>query len=376
MTISGRSSLAVECDDRKQIIDFWDRYSNQFSIYTRDALQNNEWMGKKLKGLFPDMNNLRIADLGTGAGFVAISFAQLGHEVVATDISEKMLEEAEKNAREYDVKIDFRLDDIEHTKLEKGYFDLVVLRDVIYNIKDIRRVSSEVVELIRPGGYLVVIDGNYFLHFHDEDYLHRHDYYYIRDRMGEYQKMTDMSDVQYQELEDLVKTFEVNRVCRPYGDLYLLTRLGLKNITIVCNDVDDYKKLTEDGWVKVPVRYTLTGQKPYDHEEFTTKKDYYVDDLFKDKEVTEQDLSKVFEALSNPDRVKILNVLKDGPTSVSTISETVKLSEKMTSYHLTLMRDLGIVKSEKKGREVIYSHTDLPAVLNLFKVAFEISSHH
>ena len=362
--------------DRRDIVDFWDRYSEQFSRYTRGTLEDNEWVGRKLSYLLPEVKNLRIADLGTGAGFVAISFAQLGHSVIATDISERMIEEARKNAEEYDVDIDFRLDDIEHTKLEKGYFDLVILRDVIFNIRDIRRVSSEVVDLIRPGGYLVVADGNYFLHCHDEDYMHRHDYHYIRDRMGEYQKMTEMSDSQYKELEDLVKTFEVNTVCRPYGDMYLLTRLGLKNTTISCDDADDYKKLTEDGWTQVPFRYTLVAQKPYDHDQFTSRTSYYVDDLFKEKKTTAQDLSKIFEALSNPDRVRILNVLNNGPANVGTISQAVKLSEKMTSYHLTLMKDLGIVKSEKVGRESIYSHTDMPAVLNLFKVAFEISSHH
>ena len=203
MSIPGHESFEDDYD-RRNIADFWDRYSEQFSRYTRGTLEDNEWVGRKLSHLLPEVKNLRIADLGTGAGFVAISFAQLGHSVIATDISERMIEEARKIAEEYDVDIDFRLDDIEHTKLEKGYFDLVILRDVIFNIRDIRRVSSEVVDLIRPGGYLVVADGNYFLHCHDEDYMHRHDYHYIRDRMGEYQKMTEMSDAQYKELEELV----------------------------------------------------------------------------------------------------------------------------------------------------------------------------
>ena len=376
MTISDQLSPDDGSDDQERIIDFWDCYSEQCSVFTKECLQNNEWVGKKLAILFPDMNNLRIADLGTGAGFVAISMAQLGHKVVATDISKKMLDEARKNAEEYGVKIDFILDDIEHTKLEKGFFDIVILRDVIFNIKDIRRVSAEVVDLVRPGGYLAVADGNYFLHCHDEDYLHRHDYYYVRDRKSEYQKMANMSDTQYNELEELVKSFEVNKVCRPYGDLYLLTRLGLRNISISCNDPEGYKKLTEDGWTEVPFRYTFVGQKPYENGETTAVKGRYADDMFKEKKVAAEDLSKVFEVLSNPDRVRILNVLKDGSANVGTISEAVKLSEKMTSYHLTLMRDVGIVKSEKNGREVIYSHTDMPAVLNLFKVAFEITSHH
>ena len=376
MTMADRVVSSTDGDDKDKVIDFWDRYSKPFSDYTRETLQFNDWVGKKISLLFPDINNLRVADIGTGAGFMAISLAQLGHDVVATDVSEKMLEEAIKNADEYGVKIDFRLDDIEHTKLEKEHFDIVILRDVIFNIKHIRGVSSEVIGLIRPGGYLFVADGNYFLHCHDEDYLHRHDYYYVRDRKSEYQKMIEMSDPYYRELEDIVKSFEVNTVCRPYTDLLLLTRFGLENITISCNDPDEYQRLTEYGWAKVPFRYTLVGQKPYDDGQSGFINGHFIENIFKEKEMVVENLSKVFDALSNPDRVKILSVLIEGPANVGTISKAVKLSEKMTSYHLTLMKDIGIVNSEKNGREVIYSHTDMPAALTLFKIAFEISSHH
>ena len=57
-----------------------------------------------------DLDGLRVLDLGTGSGVLAILASKLGAEsVVATDISERALRIARRNAELNGVKIDFRL---------------------------------------------------------------------------------------------------------------------------------------------------------------------------------------------------------------------------------------------------------------------------
>lgn len=364
----------IECT-KKRLIDFWNHYSKQQGEYTRNSLRTNDWVEAKLQLLCPNMKNMRIADIGTGAGFMAISLAQLGHQVVATDISEKMLEEARTIAAENNVSVEFVIDDIKDTKLQKGTFDIVILRDVIFNITDIDKTASNVVDLIRPGGYIMIADGNYFLYCHDDEYLHRNDYHLIRNREFEYQSMTEMSDEQYHELESIINTLEVNCKCRPYENLRILARMGIANISIACEDYDEYMKLTKDGWMKIPFRYSIVGQKPYDHPHFAELMKIYSNDMFLKDGASSSDLSRIFESLANPERIKIIMVLNDGPANVSTIANKIGLSEKITSYHLISMKDAGLVRSDKNGREVIYSHTDMMAVTNLLKIAFDITSH-
>jgi 2-polyprenyl-3-methyl-5-hydroxy-6-metoxy-1,4-benzoquinol methylase/DNA-binding transcriptional ArsR family regulator len=360
---------------KKRLIEFWDRYSEQQAEYTKSSLETNGWVAAKMQLLCPNMKNMKIADIGTGAGFMAISLAELGHTVIATDISEKMLEVAGSIAAERNLSIEFVKDDIEDTKLPKGAFDIVVLRDVVYNVTNLEKVAYNIVELIRPGGYLMIADGNYFLYCNDDEYQHRNDYHIVRNRECEYQTMTQMSDVQYRELESIISKLEVNYECRPFKDLNTLARLGIGNLSIACEDFDDYMKLTENGWMKLPFRYSIVGQKPYDHPHFAELMKVYSNDMFLKDGVSHEAMGKIFESLSNPDRIKIVQILNDGSSNVRNISEKLGLSEKMTSYHLNSMKDIGLVKSEKCGREVVYSHTDMVAVTNLLKIAHDFVSH-
>lgn len=74
-----------------------------------------------------NVRGARVLDLGTGSGFLAILASKLGaKEVVATDISERALRDAQKNAILNTVEnIDFRLGSL-YEPVEGECFDLIV----------------------------------------------------------------------------------------------------------------------------------------------------------------------------------------------------------------------------------------------------------
>jgi len=66
----------------------------------------------------------------------------------------------------------------------------------------------------------------------------------------------------------------------------------------------------------------------------------------------EADLIRV---LAHPKRLMIVDLLGSGPTTVTEISERLAMSLQNTSQHLRVMRDRGLVRARRDGREVRYA---------------------
>lgn len=61
---------------------------------------------------------------------------------------------------------------------------------------------------------------------------------------------------------------------------------------------------------------------------------------------------------SNPKRLRILHLLKDGEYSVSEISEETGIAQPTVSQHLRKMRDQGVVTRREAGLNKYYSIAD------------------
>jgi len=66
-------------------------------------------------------------------------------------------------------------------------------------------------------------------------------------------------------------------------------------------------------------------------------------------------LSDYLKAISDENRLAILNLLKQGPLCVCEIFPTLDIPQNLTSHHLRVLRDSGLVESERKGTNIIYS---------------------
>ncbi|MGQ0744098.1 MAG: ArsR/SmtB family transcription factor [Acidimicrobiales bacterium] len=61
-----------------------------------------------------------------------------------------------------------------------------------------------------------------------------------------------------------------------------------------------------------------------------------------------------FEALSNPNRHSILELLRDGPRSVGELADDMPISRPAVSRHLRLLREAGLVTEEPQGTRNVY----------------------
>jgi ArsR family transcriptional regulator, nickel/cobalt-responsive transcriptional repressor len=63
-------------------------------------------------------------------------------------------------------------------------------------------------------------------------------------------------------------------------------------------------------------------------------------------------------ALASPSRIQILACLRDDPHSVGEIVDTVKLEQSAVSHQLRVLRDQGLVRVERVGRQRVYALQD------------------
>lgn len=66
-------------------------------------------------------------------------------------------------------------------------------------------------------------------------------------------------------------------------------------------------------------------------------------------------LAKAFQALSDPKRLRILQVLLEGECCVCDLADAVDVSQSLLSFHLRTLREAGLVSDRKDGRWVHYS---------------------
>ena len=172
-------------------------------------------------------------DVGCGPGFFSVLLARLGYEVTAVDYTENMLTEARKNATHYGVDIDFRRMDAQKLDFEDGIFDLVISRNVLWNLEQPEQAYREWLRVLKPNGTLMNFDGNF--------------YYYVTD--AEYGDRTrwehkHMQGINANSIDRIGEHLPMAKRLRPEWDVQELQKLGAKE---VCSNVTN-EKILEDGY--------------------------------------------------------------------------------------------------------------------------------
>jgi DNA-binding transcriptional ArsR family regulator len=85
--------------------------------------------------------------------------------------------------------------------------------------------------------------------------------------------------------------------------------------------------------------------------------------------------AQFFRALAHPVRIKILEILVRGDRTVQQLQDALGLMQPVVSQQLAVLRNHGIVATEKHGVTVRYALRD-PAVGELLDVARRIFSNH
>jgi len=103
---------------------------------------------------------LRVLELACGTGEITKLILDLGHQVTALDFSEEMLKVA-KAKHAGDPRVRFILADAENTMEPDQAYDAIVCRHLVWTLTEPDATFREWMRLLRPGGKLVVYDGDW-----------------------------------------------------------------------------------------------------------------------------------------------------------------------------------------------------------------------
>lgn len=65
-------------------------------------------------------------------------------------------------------------------------------------------------------------------------------------------------------------------------------------------------------------------------------------------------MNRVFKALSDPTRRKVLQLLRKGPMSAGELSDRFDVSRPTMSAHFAVLKEADLIHAEKSGKSIIY----------------------
>lgn len=102
---------------------------------------------------------VRVLDCGCGPGLLSHALLAAGHRVVGVDLSAQMLARASARCAEYRDRIAYHQTSLFASEIASlGPFDATISRFVLHHVLDPVRFVRRQVELLRPGGVLVLGD--------------------------------------------------------------------------------------------------------------------------------------------------------------------------------------------------------------------------
>ena len=200
---------------------------NQVELGTDQRRKWRDCLQAEIARRFPGIAaaQLHVLEVGTGPGFFAILLCELGYDVTAIDLTPAMLKEAKKNAGQLADSIRFLEMNAEALKFEDASFDVVISRNLTWNLPNPETAYAEWARVLKPGGLLLNFDANWYAYLFDEKARAAYD----QDRINSAgrgvwdQNVGENFDV----MEDIARRVPLSSIRRPAWDLERLRSLGL-----------------------------------------------------------------------------------------------------------------------------------------------------
>lgn len=216
-----------------ELKDYWNDRSFSYSTSNIEELncyKRDVWMKVLLENA-PKRERMNVLDVGAGPGFFSILMASAGHKVTAVDVTAGMLEHAKNNGKSYGLDISCVQIFGEQLPFEEKYFDLIVNRNVTWNIENPQEAINEWSRVLKPGGRAVYFDANWYLYLYNEDMRIKrtiaHDNF-----VKKYGNIQDIHQERNRRCEAIAKNLVLSHEYRPDWDKKAVEAAGLDLATV------------------------------------------------------------------------------------------------------------------------------------------------
>ncbi len=163
--------------------DYFEQIAPTWDDYVASAYEVE--LQERLTKLLPWQREMTVLDVGTGTGYLAGMMAPLVGGVIGVDCAPAMLTRAgEKMVQAGFQHVSFREGMAERLPLATGSVDVAMCHMLLHHVVSPRTVLAELRRVVRPGGYVVIIDA------------HTHTHHWTPQAFGDLHYGTDLKKLQ------------------------------------------------------------------------------------------------------------------------------------------------------------------------------------
>jgi ubiquinone/menaquinone biosynthesis C-methylase UbiE len=146
-----------------KVADYWTALAGSFDAEPDHGLRSPvvraAWAAR-LREWVPG-SGADVVDVGCGTGSLSLLLAEQGHRVVGVDVSAGMATRARQKFADAGRRLPVVLGDAAEVPVRAGWFDVVLARHLLWALPDPVAALRQWVRLLRPGGWLVLIEGRW-----------------------------------------------------------------------------------------------------------------------------------------------------------------------------------------------------------------------
>ena len=195
--------------------------------------QREAWL-HVLEEQFPEKKKeeMKILDIGTGPGFFPMILSEVGYTVTAVDYTEEMLEKAKENLGKYTKygleRVTLQRMDAQNLEFADETFDVVISRNLTWNLEKPEQAYQEWMRVLKPGGVLLNFDANWYGYLYDEE--KKEAYEADRKKVEEQQLDDHYLCTDIDRMENIARQVPLSAMERPAWDTKVLESLGVCSI--------------------------------------------------------------------------------------------------------------------------------------------------
>lgn len=207
---------------KDRVQNYWTKRADTFYELRQGELASNKYKRweNEISRFIGGKKDLKILDVGCGAGFFEIILGKAGHRVTGIDLTEEMIINAKEIISNYSLNgnCDVMQMDAEKLDFADEIFDVVISRNLTWTLPHPIMAYKEWHRVLKKNGMLLNFDAEYAKHAHANLYSH------------ENKAHSNISKALKDDCHEIYHMLAISSIDRPRWDVEILKQIGFYSI--------------------------------------------------------------------------------------------------------------------------------------------------